>query len=44
MQKEHLVDIEDACVVVRDKDGKIHLHQMFSTTVAGALNGGFWGY
>jgi len=25
MQKEHLIDLEDACVVERDKDGKVHV-------------------
>ena len=25
LQKEHLIDPEDACVVVRDQTGKVHL-------------------
>lgn len=27
MQKEHLIDLEDACVVIHDKKGKVHLKQ-----------------
>ncbi len=43
MQKEYLVDLEDAVVAVKDKDGKVKLHQIFSTVKAGAVGGGFWG-
>jgi len=43
MQKDYLVDLEDAVVAVKDKDGKVKLHQIFSTVKAGALGGGFWG-
>jgi len=25
LQKEHLIDLEDACVVVRDRNGKVHV-------------------
>ena len=25
LQKEHLIDLEDACVVERAKDGKVHI-------------------
>ena len=27
LQKEHLIDLEDACVVEREKDGKVHVKQ-----------------
>lgn len=27
LQKEYLLDLEDAVVVVRDAEGKVHLHQ-----------------
>lgn len=27
MQKEHLIDLEDACIVVRSAKGKVHLKQ-----------------
>jgi uncharacterized membrane protein len=43
MQKEYLIDLEDAVVVVKDQGGKIKLHQMFNLTAAGAVGGGFWG-
>ena len=43
MQKDYLVDLEDAVVVVKDTKGKIKLHQMHSLTAAGAVGGGFWG-
>ncbi len=43
MQKEHLIDLEDAVVVTKDDKGKVKLHQMVSLTTAGAASGGFWG-
>ncbi len=43
MQKEHLIDLDDAVVAVKDEKGKIKLHQMVSLTGAGAASGGFWG-
>jgi uncharacterized membrane protein len=43
LQKEYLVDLEDAVVVVRDPKGKVKLHQIISLPGAGALEGGFWG-
>ncbi|HZY60430.1 MAG TPA: DUF1269 domain-containing protein [Candidatus Binataceae bacterium] len=43
MQHEYLVDLEDAVVAVRDKEGKVKLHQIHNLTAAGAISGGFWG-
>lgn len=43
MQKEYLVDIEDAVVAVKMPDGKIKLNQMFHLAASGAIGGGFWG-
>ena len=43
MQKEYLVDLEDAVIAVRKADGKIKLHQLYNLTTAGAVGGGFWG-
>src|SRR5262245_36968133 len=43
LQKEYLVDLRDAVVVVRDAQGKIRLRQMYNLTAAGAVSGGFWG-
>jgi len=43
LQKEHLVDLEDACVVERDGAGKIHIKQAVNLTAVGATSGGTWG-
>jgi uncharacterized membrane protein len=43
MQKEHLIELEDAAVVVKDKDGKVKLKQAVNLTTAGAVSGSFWG-
>jgi uncharacterized membrane protein len=43
MQKDYLVDLEDAVVAVKDDKGKVRLHQATNLTAAGAMGGGFWG-
>lgn len=43
LQKEYLIDMEDAVVAVKDEKGKIKLHQAVNLTAAGAVSGGFWG-
>jgi uncharacterized membrane protein len=43
MQKEYLIDLADAVVVVRDAKGKVKLRQLYNLTAAGAVSGGFWG-
>lgn len=43
LQKEHLIDLEDACVVERGPDGKIHVKQAVNLTALGAKTGGLWG-
>ena len=43
LQVEHLIDLEDACVVERDKDGKVHIKQAVNLTALGAARGGSWG-
>ena len=43
LQKEHLIDLEDACVVERDKDGKVHIKQAVNLTALGAATGGVRG-
>jgi uncharacterized membrane protein len=43
MQKDYLVDLEDAAVAVKDEKGKVKLHQAVNLTAAGAVSGGFWG-
>ena len=39
MQKEYLIDLEDAVVVVRNEQGKVKLRQLYSLTAAGAVSG-----
>jgi uncharacterized membrane protein len=43
MQKEHLVDLEDAVVGIKKHNGKVKLHQMNNLTASGIVGGGFWG-
>ena len=43
LQKEYLIDLEDAVVAVKDAKGKIKLNQAINLTAAGAVGGGFWG-
>ncbi len=43
LQVEHLIELEDAAVVVKDENGKIKLKQAVNLTGAGAASGGFWG-
>jgi len=46
LQRDYLVDLEDAAVAVRDEDGKVKLRQMYhltNLTTAGIVGGGFWG-
>ena len=43
MQKEYLVDLEDAVVVVKNDEGKLKLHQSVPLVAVGASQGSFWG-
>ncbi|WP_312609022.1 DUF1269 domain-containing protein [Agrobacterium pusense] len=43
LEKEYLVDLEDAVVVIRGPNDKIRLKQSVSTVAAGAASGGLWG-
>lgn len=43
MQKDYLIEMEDAVVVTRPSADDIKLHQAVNLTAAGALGGGFWG-
>ena len=43
LQKEHLITLDDAAIVVRKQDGKPKVKQMTSLVGAGALGGAFWG-
>lgn len=43
LMKENLIELEDEVVVVRSQDGKVHIHQSFNPTAAGAAGGALWG-
>ena len=43
LNKEYLLDFDDACYVTKDDRGKIKLHQNTSLAGAGAAWGGMWG-
>jgi uncharacterized membrane protein len=43
LQKEYLLDMEDAVVVTKSADGKVKLHQAVNLTAVGAVGGTFWG-
>ena len=43
MQKEYLVDLEDAVVAVRGPDGKVRMKQSVDLVGAGAATGALWG-
>ncbi len=43
LQKEYLLEMEDAVVVTKDDAGKVKLHQAMNLTAAGAVGGSFWG-
>jgi uncharacterized membrane protein len=43
LEKQELLDLEDAALVWRTADGKIKVQQSFSPTGAGAATGALWG-
>lgn len=43
LEKEHLIGLEDAAVVVRNKQGKVRVTQEVNMVGAGAMGGAFWG-
>ena len=43
MQRDYLIDLEDAVVASKDTAGKIRLNQAYPLTQMGAVGGGFWG-
>jgi uncharacterized membrane protein len=43
LQREYLIELEDAVIVTKDEAGKVKLHQAVNLTAVGALSGGFWG-
>jgi uncharacterized membrane protein len=43
LQKEYLIDLEDAVVAIRPTDGKLRLKQTVDLVGVGAASGGLWG-
>jgi uncharacterized membrane protein len=47
LQKEFVIELKDACVVVRSPEGEVHLHQAMplvkTAAVAGGTSGALWG-
>src|SRR5262250_1895292 len=43
LQREYLIDLGDAVVVVREENGKVKLRQLHNLTATGAVGCGFWG-
>jgi uncharacterized membrane protein len=43
LQKQQIIQLEDAAVVIRRQDGKVKVKQAVSLVGAGALGGAFWG-
>ena len=43
LQREYLLDFEDAVVAIRNADGKLNLKQSVDLVGAGAVSGGLWG-
>lgn len=43
MQKQQIITLQDAAVVVRRQDGKVKVKQAQSLVGTGALGGSFWG-
>lgn len=43
LQKQHIIALDDAAVVIRKDDGKVKVKQVQSLTGAGAVGGAFWG-
>ncbi len=43
MQKEYLIDVEDAVIATRDESGRVKLNQLIHPAKSGAVSGAFWG-
>ena len=43
LQREYLIELGDAVVVVKDANGQIKLNQLVNLTAAGAASGALWG-
>lgn len=43
LQREYLIELGDAVVVVKNADGHVKLNQLINSTAAGAVSGALWG-
>jgi uncharacterized membrane protein len=43
LQKEYLIELEDAVIAVKQPNGRVKLNQLFHPAAAGAATGSFWG-
>jgi uncharacterized membrane protein len=43
LQKEYLIQINDAVIATRNEAGRVKLNQILNTTATGAVSGSFWG-
>jgi uncharacterized membrane protein len=43
MQKEYLIELDDAVIAVKQPNGRVKLNQLFHPAAAGAATGSFWG-
>ena len=43
MQREYLIEVEDAVIAVRDENGRVKLNQLIHPARTGAVSGAFWG-
>jgi uncharacterized membrane protein len=43
MQKDYIIELEDAVIAARQPNGQVKLNQLFHPTTAGAVTGTLWG-
>jgi uncharacterized membrane protein len=43
LQRDYLLELDDAVVVTKNGQSKVKLHQAVNLTTIGAVSGGFWG-
>ncbi|HWK67449.1 MAG TPA: DUF1269 domain-containing protein [Rhizobiaceae bacterium] len=43
LQKEYLIQMNDAVIATRNESGRVKLNQIVNTTATGAVSGSFWG-
>lgn len=43
LEKEYVVDLEDAAIVTKDGEGNVKIKQTHNLMLSGAIGGGFWG-